>query len=417
MRNAMQSWLVIMVAALVVAACDAKAPDAPHEPCETGKTDCDHDGVCETDITQPDNCGGCGNVCTGGPHASPMCSLGRCSIVCEAGWGDCYQGDTDPDGRPADGCESPLDTPAHCGSCGNSCAGACVNGACQACDDDVALDSSDPNDAARAMDICEGVVSAKWTLADGADAPADEPSFHLGHGNLAKFGDVIVPRLGHKLLGLSSGTARAQGDPGYQSPSGFEKGLDGGQPAGFPRESPACPGVFTGAVHDPVGLELQLKVPMWARGLAFDFDFFTYEWPGYVCSQFNDFFVVLLSPKPPMAMDEDISFDPMGNAISVNAAFVTVCSCPGGPPCVAGGKTFTCPKGDAELHGTGFFDADGAHGSTSWLTTAAPVQPGSTIRIRFVTYDSGDHILDSSTLVDKFRWLPDSPTVNTGPIE
>jgi hypothetical protein len=409
-------FLLILMAVLSASACDSKAHETPVAPCEPGMTDCDGDGVCETDIRLRDNCGGCGNVCQGGQHATATCTLGRCGIACEAGWGDCYQGDNDPDGRPADGCESALDTPAHCGSCGSSCASACVAGACQACDDDVALDSNDPLDAARAMDICEGVVSARWTLADGADAPAGSASYHLGHGNLAKFGEVIVPRLGHKLMALSSGTARAPGDPGFYTPAGFDKAMDGGgHPPGFPRESPACPGIFTGAVHDPAGLELELKVPMWARGIAFDFDFFTYEWPGYVCSEYNDFFVALLSPKPPTAADEDISFDTMGNPISVNAAFVSVCGCSGGPPCTAGGKSFACAKGDAELHGTGF-DFDGDHASTSWLTTVAPVAPGSTIRIRFVTHDSNDPILDSTTLLDKFRWLPDSPVVNTEPI-
>lgn len=417
MRHTKPRFLVILMAALAASACDSKPPrETPGEPCAAGLTDCDGDGVCETDITQRDNCGGCGNKCAGQPHATATCTHGACGITCDSGWGDCYHGTSDPDGRPADGCESELNTPAHCGSCGNSCASACVDGACQACDDNVALDSNDPLDAARAMDICEGVISAKWTLANGADAPASPSKYHLGHGNLAKFGEVIVPRLGHKLLGISSGTARAPGDPDFASPAGFDKDFNGGgHPPGFPRESPACPGIFTGAVHDPAGLELQLKVPMWARGLAFDFDFFTYEWPMYVCSTYNDFFVALLSPKPPTAADEDISFDTMGNPISVNAAFVTVCGCNGGPPCMAGGKSFACPKGDAELHGTGF-DFEGDHASTSWLTTTAPVEPGSTIRIRFATYDSSDQILDSTTLIDKFRWVPDSPNVGTEPI-
>ena len=417
MSDAKLRFLVIVVVALAASACDTKAPAAQDaaEPCAAGLTDCDGDGVCETDITKPDNCGGCGIQCESGPHATAQCSLGRCGIVCETGWGDCYQRN-DPDAPPADGCESELNTPAHCGSCGNSCAGACVDGACQACDDNVALDSLDPNDAAKAMDICEGVVSAKWTLADGAEVPAThQEAYHLGHGNLAKFGDGIVPRLGHKLAAISSGTARAPGDPGFQSPSGFSKDLNGEHPFGFPRESPACPGIFTGEPHDMAALELELQVPMWAKGLAFDFNFYTFEWPGFVCSEFNDFFVALLSPKPPMAVDEDISFDPMGNAISVNAAFVTVCNCEGGPPCVAGGKSFTCTKGDTELKNTGF-DQDGAHAATSWLTTAAPVQPGSIIRLRFAVYDSGDNILDSTTLLDRFRWLPDSPVVNTEPI-
>lgn len=293
------------------------------------------------------------------------------------------------------------------------------------CDEDIAVDEMDPMVAARAVGLCKestgpkdwGLVSAKWVLPDGANPPTGyEEEFHLGHGVLPKFGKVVKVREGGRLLALSSGTAREPGTPGYESVSGFSKGYESSHPVGFPKESPACPGDVTGTPHDGAGLEIEVRVPTNAHGIAFDFNFFTYEWPGFVCSTFNDFFVALLEPFPGKQTDGNISFDSMGNPISVNNAFLDVCGCDGNPPspCEAGGKLFNCALGNSELLGTGFgFDTGGAfgndHGATSWLTSQAPVTPSgakdSVIKLRWGVYDSGDGVLDTTTLVDRFRWI------------
>jgi hypothetical protein len=70
-------------------------------------------------------------------------------------------------------------------------------------------------------------------------------------------------------------------------------------------------------------------------------------------------------------------------------------------------------EGVAELAGTGFE----SNAATSWLTTKAPVPPGSIIKLRFGAYDSGDGIFDSTVLIDNFRWLATPPDVETNPIE
>jgi hypothetical protein len=403
--------LVALVA--VLGACDAArngdGPDAQPSACGAGLADCDHDGSCETDVTAAANCGGCGLACPTGPESTATCSHGTCGIVCSAGFGDC-------DGDASNGCESDLTQPGTCGACGNSCGGACVNGACESCDDGLALDSAEPLDAAKALGLCSGVVSAKWVMPNGDPPPVDNMTMYsLGHGLLPDFGPHVPTREGHHLLALSSGSARRPIDPGFEATNGFMKMIDGLPPAGFPRPSPACPGVETGPVKDAVALELELTAPDWAKGFAFDFDFYTDEWPVYLCTPYNDFFVALLLPTPVGQVDGDISFDPMGNPISVNAAFVRVCMCQGGPPCQANGQTFECPKGSDELIGTGF-DQEGGHAATSWLTSTAPVEPGATIRLRLTIYDSADYIHDSTVLLDKFRWLPRSPVVTTEPI-
>jgi len=299
------------------------------------------------------------------------------------------------------------------------------------CDADLLLDSENPLDGAKAVDLCKmsanpadwGVVTARWVMADGQPPPAGlETNFHLGHGMLTGFGPNVSVRHGQKMLGLSSGTARQPTDPGYSSVQGFSKGYQCSHPQGFPKESPACPGVTTGQPNDPTGLEVTIRAPSNAYGFSFDFSFYTFEWPNYICSQYNDFFVALLSPIPQGQTDGNVSFDSQGNPVSVNNAFLEVCGCPGNPPspCIAGSKTFQCPLGNLELIGTGFgFDSNFGmdHAGTSWLQTKAPVQPTSEITIRWAVYDSGDGVLDTSTLIDNWRWIAKpGTTVGTDPV-
>jgi len=289
------------------------------------------------------------------------------------------------------------------------------------CDQDIDVADLDPYSGARAMELCKtsggdndwGVVSAKWVLADGTTpSQAIQQVFHLGHGILSGFGPNVTMQAGQRMLGLSSGTARQPTDPGYKDVGGFAKNYQCGQPQGFPKESPACPGVTTGEPNDSAGLEIDIRPPSNAKGFSFDFKFQTYEWPNYVCSQFNDFFIALLTPFPAGQTDGNIAFDKMGNPVSVNNAFIEVCGCDGNPPnpCIAGGKTFACPLGDIELIGTGFgFDSCAFcqdHGGTGWLRTNAPIEnPGQVINLRFAVYDSADGVLDTTTLIDNFRWI------------
>ena len=74
---------------------------------------CDH--ACIDPMTDPGNCGGCGNHCTS-THATSSCAAGACqSAACLEGWGDCNN-------DPADGCEASLASdPANCGHCATAC--------------------------------------------------------------------------------------------------------------------------------------------------------------------------------------------------------------------------------------------------------------------------------------------------------
>jgi hypothetical protein len=291
------------------------------------------------------------------------------------------------------------------------------------CDSALALDSMDAMDEARAIGLCKqskgpkdwGVLSATWTNLDQGPPPVSL-GYALGHGILPAFGPNVKVQEGAKMLALSSGTARQPTDPGYQPVSGYSKGYSTPQPKGqFPKEAKTCPGATTGAAHDGASVTLKILTPSNALGFRFNFNFFTYEWPNFVCSTFNDFFVAMLDPVPMGLVDGNISFDKNGDPVSVNNAFLEVCGCFSGPPCSAGGKQFSCPLGNAGLVGTGFGldQAFSDHASSGWLETQAPIQPNSEITLQFAVSDSGDGVLDTSVLVDNFRWVAEPGTTVT----
>lgn len=317
------------------------------------------------------------------------------------------------------------------------CSGADATEAEHDCDGSLAIDSSDPNDAARAIGLCRfttessrdwGVISARFTRADGG-GPMDSP---LQSGIVPTFGSVS-PTQGGTMLALSSGIARAPGQPGYTSecdifgttflgipvppdPTPF--------PPGFPVESPACPGIATGPVYNAAALEVRVRVPTNARSLAFQSNFYTYEYPDYICSEYNDFFVTLMTPRPAGLDNDNIVFDGEGNLVSVNASLLEVCE-----PGSSGGRTFTCPRGTSLLSGTGFDGTatcgtadflgtptgQSARAATGWLSTTAPVTGGEIITLRFAVWDSGDPDLDSLVLIDGFSWEIEDAPVRTIP--
>ncbi|AUX25972.1 hypothetical protein SOCEGT47_065250 [Sorangium cellulosum] len=280
------------------------------------------------------------------------------------------------------------------------------------CDGDLAIDDPDPLNAARAIELCAmssdparwGVVSATWMKVDGSAPPEAAEKltgFHLGHGILDGFGPNVAPRGGARLLALSSGAARQDTDPDFQSPSGFAKGYSGDLPRGFPRSPRGCVDFLPGRPEDPIAVEITIRVPSNVHGFSFNTKYNTFDWPDVVCSSFNDFFLALLSPAPPDRIDGHLLFDHEENAMSLNNAFIDVCKCQGGSPCELGGRSFACSLGLRELLGTGFEN----RAATGWLVTTAPVEPGQEIKIRWGVYDAGDGTLDSTGLIDNWQWI------------
>ena len=195
---------------------------------------------------------------------------------------------------------------------------------------------------------------------------------------------------------LSTGEAREHAPtPPDQEYAGTRFNIVGVLFEGYPKEFHACSGVATGPVKDPAALELDVRVPTNAVSFSFDLILFTHEFPRYICSKYNDFYVTMMWPKPPTLADPNISFDSVGNTISVNSALLQVCT-----PQTAKGKDFLCPLGPSLLQGTGFE----GNAATGWLVTKAPVTPGSMVKLRFAIWDSADCVLDSTVLLDGFTW-------------
>jgi hypothetical protein len=98
--------------------------------CETGWSDCDvsfPDGCEVNTATSLTSCGTCGVPCTTA-HATPQCVGGMCQVAsCNANFGNCNN-------MASDGCEANLLTDKNnCGICGRVCTGAtpnCINGNC-----------------------------------------------------------------------------------------------------------------------------------------------------------------------------------------------------------------------------------------------------------------------------------------------
>lgn len=271
------------------------------------------------------------------------------------------------------------------------------------CDTGLAIDSGDALDAARALGLCVeadanamgadrgwGVISAAYVLADGTGTPNP-----LSHGLLTAFGAANVQH-GETLLALSTGNARAPGDPDFQPSMNNIMGTSSDPPAGHPA-TPACPAMFGADCNDPIGLQVKVRVPTNANSFRFDFNFYSTDFPGYTCTSWNDIFLTMLPYH-------NISFDHDGNPISVNNALLRVCE-PFG--------YYACPLGVDLLTGTGFE----GHAATGWVRTTAPVEPGSELDLLFVIWDSDDSVLDSTVLIDNFTWSSDTVvTYSTEPV-
>jgi len=273
------------------------------------------------------------------------------------------------------------------------------------CDGNIALDDFVALNGAHAIDLCQeatpadkkwGVLSAAYVRADGSAAP-QSPQV----GILDGFGPNVPVQLGSRMLGLSSGHARLPGQPDACNTYLCDGYGAGTAPVGFPQDVPNCAG--STAINDDVGLELTLRAPTNATGYSFLFDFYSFEYPEWVCTNYNDQFIALVSPPPMGSINGNISFDSQANPVSVNIAFFDVCS--------------GCAQGTAELAGTGFDGSWGDDaGATSWLKTTAPIGGGEEFTIRFAIWDTGDQVWDSTVLVDSFQWIANGGTVSVGTV-
>jgi hypothetical protein len=131
--------------------------DCLPELCNGVDDDCDTriDEMVDT-ASDPDNCGVCGNVCSAHPHARPACEGGLCALACELGYGDC-------NGDARDGCEEELNTLSMCAACRTECTVAHGEPTCF-------LGSCDVQDCAPGWGDCNDHGD------DGCEAPLNDPA-------------------------------------------------------------------------------------------------------------------------------------------------------------------------------------------------------------------------------------------------
>jgi hypothetical protein len=443
--------------------------------CGQGLTKC---GLkCIDTMVDKTNCGMCGTICKN----VEKCEQGKC-VVCDSKTTDC-----DGDGWLAsegDCCDAPgscgadpaLVNPGAMEVTGNGVDDNC-NGKqdffdtqdTAACD---ALLGSNPpvandGDYAKALGICRnttenpalkkdktwGLIEAKLLRADGSV---------LGYRQAASIrntmGSLNPPNTeGQKSLLLSTGIAAdaTQTNPGPNEVKTFKGTAH--TPASSvdistcnnalcikdwfttangnlkkANELPVAPNCGSGSAGNPktandsVMLELRLRAPTNARAFSLNTYFMSAEFPGFVCTNYNDQFIVLIdtfkngqftqtSPIPnPVDKNLMIYTDKNGKwPIGINLASATglfnVCdlaAAQGANPKISGQS---CSLGKSQLVNTGY----DSHGGSFWLTTSGNVIPGEIVTVRIVIWDVSDSAFDSLAILDGFKWLPNATAPGT----
>jgi hypothetical protein len=309
------------------------------------------------------------------------------------------------------------------------------------CDQGLNSNTTNAFEFAKAIDICQtasdgdkkwGVIDAKISLTDGLGVP-DKEAYSIR----PRFGSGVLPQGGVNLALISSGGAAAKTDtnPSYHQWVSYVH--TGTNSATFPADwyaangsklpnAPNCPAPSGSQANDPVMITLRVRVPTNARSFKLSTNFFSAEFPEYTCTQFNDFFVVLLDSQyagmPENPADKNLAFfQPMGSTnkvpVGVNLAYgntglFTQCvngttGCSGG----VSGQINTCTS-TSMLAGTGFDDPRGGScdgnslngGGTGWLVTSGNVKPGEIMTLRIAIWDTSDWSWDSLAVIDGFQW-------------
>jgi len=301
-----------------------------------------------------------------------------------------------------------------------------------ACDQGLPLATASADQHLKAMDLCRfttdnavgpsrtwGVVESKLVQADAAALPKPRQ-----YGILDRFGTTVAndtfglptngPRKGARMAVFSSGAARNPNEPDWVNPngqySGFSNGTFANPPAGFPKNATGCSNGT--AAYDSSGVWFRVRVPTNAQSFKYNFNFYSSEYPEWVCTSFNDSYIALLTSNHPTNVinagapnNRNISFDTLSRPVSVNVGFFSV---PGG------GSILNHPM----LAGTGFDGNCGGQvcgGATNWLKTQAPVLAGETITMHFSIWDTGDHVWDSTVLLDGWEWSANPSGIKTAP--
>ncbi len=122
--------------------------------CPPGKADCNNNNVCIDLAGNNYHCGMCNNACLSPMNGVNGCFNGKCTLTCDKGYcpngsGQCNSANTQTD-------------PNNCGTCGNVCSGGqtCQGGACSCpsgtsqCGNSCVNESNDPNNCGACGNAC-----------------------------------------------------------------------------------------------------------------------------------------------------------------------------------------------------------------------------------------------------------------------
>lgn len=418
-------------------------------PCAAGNQTCGGDGQwkpCVDEVVpKAEVCGnGVDENCNGTPDEN-VDADGDGFTTCG---GDCCDSTSEGCATPALVNAGAFEAPGN--MVDDDCDGTVDNAVTASCDTGLASNSANAIDYAKAIELCQtatagdkkwGVISARFVLPSGSGAPdANQKSIRPVFGGTQVQG-------GSSFVVLSTGNAAAVGQtsPGYAAPQG---GRAIGSTSAMPSDwvaanqnnlpnAPGCPNPNGGlTAHDPVMLELTVRVPTNAKSFKLSTNFLSSEYPEWTCSAFNDFFVVLLDStwtgQPANPTDRNLATYtsptmqkyPVGvNLAFGNTGLFTQCQngqtgCATSSGAVPGNIT-TCTS-TAGLAGTGmdvtnpapqFANDPGycgtnnqAGGGTGWLVTQGNVVGGETIKLRIALWDTSDGYYDSVSIIDKFEW-------------
>lgn len=444
------------------------APEQPQctpgatRPCYSGAAGTDGVGICSAG-TETCSSWSVWGGCIG--EVTPQGEL--CANTIDDNCNGAVDEDVDADGDGFTSCSSDCcDSTSQCGeprlvnpgafdAAGNlvddDCDGTVDNVVLAACDSNIASNSSTGLDYARAIDLCQtttlgdvrwGVISARLTLPSGTGTPnANQRSIRTGFG-----GTAVTAGSSFAVLSTGHAAAIGQSSPPYAA---FQTGTSISTTSGIPADwlaahgntlpnAPGCPAPFGGlTARDPIMLELTIRTPTNARSFSLGTNFMSAEYPEWVCSAYNDFFVVLLDStwagQPANPADKNLATYtsptnetyPVGvNLAHGNTGMFKVCK-NGATGCMASavdGTISTC-GGTSELVGTGMDVAnppggacgtnDLAGGGTGWLVTSGNVNGGEVIKLRIALWDTSDALLDSVSILDNFQWSVTASTPGT----
>ncbi len=209
--------------------------------------------------------------------------------------------------------------------------------------------------------------------------------------------DCIHAQHGCEMVALSTGPV-GQTNPNNATGMGTtaEESIDplpdyqGDQPASSTVQ-PCC---------DRSQLRLALRAPTNAQGFSFDFLFASAEYDEWINMGFNDtFYAIMEHPGLNGGAATNIAFDDDDNEIEVDTNFFE-------------NELYPCDES-----GSGWEPSiSGVSGSTGWLRTSWPVEPGSEFALTFSIHDEGDCVFDSIVFIDGFSWHTGEVDPGTDPI-